>query len=94
MTAAPEATQPGETPEATPDAARTDAGAPAVALEAATSNQMGAYSQRELLFVAREAAGELSFRYIRNDGDPQNLEWCGSGPSASAEPPGAVGAHG
>ena len=52
------------------------AGAPSPAPVPAPSNQMGAYSQRELLFVEREARGELAFRYIRNDGDPQNLEWC------------------
>lgn len=37
---------------------------------------MGAYSQREFQFVEREARGELAFKYIRNDGDLQNMEWC------------------
>jgi hypothetical protein len=40
------------------------------------SNSIGAYSQRELLFVQREEKGELSFKYIKNDGNIQNLEWC------------------
>lgn len=35
----------------------------------------GAYSQRELHFVSREAAGALAFKYVVNDGTPQNLIW-------------------
>jgi hypothetical protein len=45
---------------------------------APSTSAIGAYSQRELQFVEREARGELAFRYIRNDGDPQHLEWYAS----------------
>ena len=41
-----------------------------------SSSAVGAYSQREFAFVEREKRGELTFSYIRNDGDPQHLEWC------------------
>jgi hypothetical protein len=41
-----------------------------------STSAVGAYSQREFQFVEREARGELSFKYIYNDGEPQNLEWC------------------
>lgn len=51
--------------------------APALQLAGASSAaSMGAYSQREFQFVEREARGELAFKYIKNDGDPQNMEWC------------------
>ena len=36
---------------------------------------LGAYMQREAFLAAAEAAGDLSFEYVRNDGDPVNSMW-------------------
>ena len=35
----------------------------------------GVYSQREAFLAKREAEGELSFRYVENDGTPDNNTW-------------------
>ena len=35
----------------------------------------GVYSQREAFLAKREAEGELSFRYVENDGTPDNNMW-------------------
>jgi hypothetical protein len=79
MTTAIEAgsTEPDEalTVDAQPAHEGNEAGIPGTATSL-PSNAPGAYSQRELLFVEREAKGELSFKYIQNDGNIQNLEWC------------------
>lgn len=50
---------------------------PAAAETGATpdTKNVGAYSQRELVFVEREEKGELSFQYIRNDGETNHLIW-------------------
>lgn len=52
---------------------------PAAAETGATPDTkiVGAYSQRELVFVEREEKGELSFQYIRNDGETNHLIWSG-----------------
>ncbi len=34
------------------------------------------YSQRESFLAKREAEGELTFRYVENDGAPDNSMWC------------------
>ena len=34
------------------------------------------YSQREAFLAKREAEGELTFRYVENDGAPDNSMWC------------------
>lgn len=65
QSAAPEPGAPGDGQQTAPAAA-----------PAPSTGAIGAYSQRELQFVEREARGELAFRYIRNDGEPQHLEWC------------------
>ena len=36
----------------------------------------GVYSQREAFLAKREAEGELTFRYVENDGAPDNSIWC------------------
>ena len=35
----------------------------------------GVYSQREAFLAKREAEGELTFRYVENDGAPDNSIW-------------------
>lgn len=60
------------------DAAPEQLTAPAAATDAEAtpdSRNIGAYSQRELVFVEREEKGELSFRYIKNDGETDHLIW-------------------
>lgn len=54
---------------------------------------VGAYSQRELLFVEREREGLLTFTYIRNDGTPQNLEWCAATPCSLSPQPSLLLVH-
>lgn len=41
--------------------------------------QLGAYSSREDFLMRQEQAGELSFKYVLNNGEPQNMVWCASG---------------
>lgn len=36
----------------------------------------GVYSQRESFLAKREAEGELTFKYVENDGAPDNSMWC------------------
>ena len=37
---------------------------------------IGPYSQRDMCLAAREAAGDLAFHYVRNDGQPDSSIWC------------------
>lgn len=37
---------------------------------------IGPYSQRDMCLAAREAAGDLAFHYVRNDGQPDSSVWC------------------
>lgn len=39
----------------------------------------GVYSQREAFLAKREAEGELSFRYVENNGTPDNDMWWAPG---------------
>ena len=34
------------------------------------------YSQREAFLAKREAEGELTFKYVENNGVPDNSMWC------------------
>jgi hypothetical protein len=59
-----------EAPPASP------AAIPAQAPDDGGTNAIGAWSQREFVFLEREEKGELTFKYIRNDGQTDNLIWC------------------
>ena len=37
---------------------------------------MGAYSAREMFLIGMEDSGELSFKYVKNDGSDDSLKWC------------------
>ena len=60
-------------PEANGSAAVSADAADGAGAEAAP---IGPYSQRDVCLAAREAAGDLVFRYVRNDGQPDNSVWC------------------
>lgn len=43
---------------------------------AAPRQQLGAYSSREEFLIQQEITGDLAFKYVLNDGAPQNMIWC------------------
>ena len=45
----------------------------------------GVYSQREAFLAKREAEGELTFRYVENDGTPDNNVWWACEPQLSLD---------
>jgi hypothetical protein len=61
----------GKPPEAEPPE-----GQPASAAEVLPA--AGAYTAREEFLQKLEKEGQLSFKYVRNDGHPDNSVWCGS----------------
>lgn len=40
---------------------------------------MGAYYSREMFLIKMEEDGEMEFKYVKNDGTPDNLKWWGVG---------------
>ena len=49
---------------------------------------VGAYTQREQYLQKQEEEGELSFEYVRNNGETHNSIWCAPLPACRlAAPP-------
>lgn len=88
-TAAPAVGRLAATGSAAPAAAPEANGATAVSADAADGEggeaaPIGPYSQRDMCLAAREAAGDLVFRYVRNDGQPDNSVWCAPADAAGS----------